>query len=181
MVKAYLSTLQIWSIISSTWVDAPVTLADGSANPTYVIDHQKWETAKESLHGVLTMMLSPILQDEIANMDGLDAWNHLETACGEVCPLHVYSVFKKVMHYQLNPALHPMPQINTMCGLYEQLNQQGATIPQSLQAFMLLEALPQLWQSNLITIVMNKAKVMDIKMDKLTAFIVSHWETLSPV
>src|SRR5580692_10899501 len=42
---------------------------------------------------------------------------------------------------------------------------------------MLLEALPQLWQSNLITITMNKAKVMDIKMDKLTAFIVSHWET----
>src|SRR5580692_9478011 len=171
MVKAYLSTLQIWSIISSTWEDVPVNLADGTANPTYTIDHQKWETTKESLHGVLTMMLSPILQDEIANMDGLTAWNHLEQACSEIRPLHVYSVFKKVMHYQLNPVLHPMPQINTLHRLYEQLNQQGAAIPQSLQA------LPQLWQSNLIMITMNKVKVTDIKMDKLTAFIVSHWET----
>src|SRR5580692_402165 len=42
---------------------------------------------------------------------------------------------------------------------------------------MLLKALPQSWQSNLIMIAINKAKVMDIKMDKLTAFIVSHWET----
>src|SRR5580692_11985460 len=81
------------------------------------------------------------------------------------------------MCYQLNPVLHPMPQINTLHGLYEQLNQWGAVIHQSLQAFMLLEALPQSWQSNLITIAMNKAKVTDIKMDKLTAFIVSHWET----
>jgi hypothetical protein len=146
-------------------------LADGSVNPTYVINHQKWKTAKESLHGVLTMMISPILQDEIANFDGLEA------VCGEVCPLHIYSVFKKVMCYQLNPALHPMLQINTMCGLYEKLKQQGATIPESLQAFMLLEALPQLWQNNLIMIVMNKAKVLDIKMDELTGFVVSHWET----
>src|SRR5580692_37763 len=90
MVKAYLSTLQIWTIISSIWEDTPATMADGSANPMYAIDHQKWETAKESLHGVLTMTFSPILQDEIANMDGIEAWNHLETACSEIRPLHVY-------------------------------------------------------------------------------------------
>ena len=125
-----------------------------------------------------TLTITENIQDELADKNRIEAWNYLCSNLAAIHPVLTFQTFMQALRFQLNPVQHSMLQIQVLRGLYEQLKQQGTEIPESLQAMLLLAALPSQWQTSLVSAAMNKATLANIHITELQAVILSHWEMM---
>ena len=79
-------------------------------------------------------------------------WNHLRNTYGVAMPTSVYKDFKEALNLHINPSQHPDPQMDKMQACFQHLCSNSITIPNQIQAMMLLATIPQKWEM-LITIV----------------------------
>ena len=177
MMQAYLSTQSLYGLISGAWTDPVEFDVNGNQFPTFNEEHRKYLIAWEALHSAITLTITENIQDELAEKNGIEAWNYLHSNLAAIHLVLTFQTFMQVLRFQLNLVQHPMLQIQVLRGLYEQLKQQGAEIPESLQDMLLLAALPSQWQTSLVSIAMNKATLADIHIIELQATILAHWET----
>ena len=128
------------------------------------------------LHSAITLTITENIQDELADKNGIEAWNNLHLNLAAICPVLTFQTFMQVLRFQINLAQHLMPQTQVLRGLYEQLKQQVTEITESLQAMLLLAVLPSQWQTSLVFAAMNKATLANIHIMELQAIILEHWE-----
>jgi hypothetical protein len=148
------------------------TQAERAANATAISD---WDKHNDMAIGYITLCVSPPIQEQIARLnDSSTVWNHLETKYGKSTPTTIYKDFKEVLSVRLLANNNPLPAIEKMAASFQCLSEVKVTVPEQIQAMMLLSALPQKWEM-LVSIVtqqhdLNKIKFIDVRNAILTQF-----------
>jgi hypothetical protein len=148
------------------------TQAERTANAATIND---WDKHDDMAIGHITLHVSPPIQEQIARLnDSSTVWDHLETKYGKSTPTTVYKDFKDVLSVRLLADNNPLPAIEKMAASFQCLSEAKVTVPEQIQAMMLLSALPQKWEM-LVSIVtqqhdLDKIKFIDVRNAILTQF-----------
>jgi hypothetical protein len=129
--------------------------------------------------GHITLHISPFIQEQIARMnESSTVWDHLEVKYGKSTPTTIYKDFKEVLSVQLLADHNPLPAIEKMAASFQRLSEAKVTVPEQIQAMMLLSALPQKWEM-LLSIVTQQKDLDKIKFLNVCNAILTQYQSES--
>jgi len=105
-------------------------------------------------------------------------WDQTSTLYNITTPATIYRIFVQVWEWRLSPNRAPQGQLNHLLMLYNQLEDEGQTLPTLTKVMTLLNALPKDWQQLVTHHVLNQPAVANITWAVATAVIGNHWDGL---
>jgi len=149
LMQSFLQMQDLWEVVAGNH-RMPAALgqsATAAEKATYTKAYSKWNVADNKATGAITLRISASLRHyRGANQTARTFWGNLATAFGTTSMPAVYADFKQVINIKLTGG-NPIPDLERMATLFGRLLTNTLTIPDNLQAMILLASLPSKWDS----------------------------------
>jgi hypothetical protein len=176
-MKAYLSSVDLWLIVSGTTVH-PAQAGEPQSN---------WDTADACAIGIISLMLAVHVLHKVQSLvtaaQPLAAaqfssmwWTHIENHYGTISPSQVFDLIKQAVNFRLDSSKHPCPQLEHLEGIHADLATNQAELPEFVRSMILLSHLPPAWETSIIQTVMSGGQVTGITWALMTQTIIRYWD-----
>jgi hypothetical protein len=149
LMQSFLQMQDLWEVVGGTH-RMPAALAQGataSQTTAYNEAYAKWNSIDNKAIGAITLCITASLRHYRGTNDtSRTFWNNLKTAFGTASMPAVYADFKQVVNIKLSGG-NPIPDLERMATLFGRLGANSLTLPDNLQALLLLASLPSKWDS----------------------------------
>jgi len=147
-MTAYLQMQELWEVVSSnTKPIEPEQEEDADASVLAAHDAAMtiWKKENSKALGVLTLRVAAHLRHHLSGTAHA-TWTALKNAFGARTISALYADFKQVLATKLSGG-NPIPEIERLATLLGRLNETPLQLTETLQAMILLAALPPKWDS----------------------------------
>jgi gag-polypeptide of LTR copia-type len=174
-MKAYLSSVDLWLIVSSAM---PCLAQAGEAQ-------SDWDTADARAIGIISLTLAdhvlrkvnslvtaaqPIAAAQLSNL----WWTSIETHYGTISPSQVFDLIKQAINFCLDGSSHLRPQLERLEAIHADLATNQAELPEFVWSIILLSRLPPAWETSIIQTVMSGGQVTGIAWQLTTQTIIRY-------
>ena len=173
-MKAYLMSLGLWSYVNGTIQEPQLP-----ANPTpeQGAAYLDWTKQNNMAMGNIVLRVNASIQQEIADLAAAETqWNRLLTKYGTPTITGVFRDFKEALNIRLKTDGHPGNQIDRMAAAFQRCAASSISVPEQLQAMILLAAMPPKWEM-LVAIVTQNYDLADIEFKHVRETILAQYET----
>jgi hypothetical protein len=142
-MRAWLHSQGFWQVISGTEL-RPVLPPQATAAQTMEIGARitAWENKNDQVFGSIVLRLAPSLHQRAnTKTTAKQVWGLLATNYGVDGPSQAFINFRTAITIKI-PANNPSPSILQMADKFQHLTAQNITIPELVQAMVLLAAMP---------------------------------------
>jgi len=147
LMQSFLQMQDLWEVVGGGH-RMPAALAQGATasqttayNEAYVV----WNSIDNKAIGAITLRITASLRHYHGTNDtSRTFWTNLKTAFGTASMPAVYADFKQVINIKLTGG-NPIPDLERMAMLFRRLTTNSLTLPDNLQALLLLASLPPKW------------------------------------
>jgi hypothetical protein len=175
-MKAYLSSVDLWLIVSSVMPHPPQA---GEAQTN-------WDTADARAIGIISLTLAdhvlckvsflvtaaqPIAAAQLSSM----WWTQIESHYGTISPSQVFDLIKQAINFRLDGSQHPRPKLEHLEGIHVDLATNQAELLEFVRSMILLSHLPPAWETSIIQTVMSGGQVTGITWALMTQTIIRYW------
>jgi hypothetical protein len=176
-MKAYLSSVNLWLIVSTTTA-CPVQAGKAQTN---------WDTANTCTIGIISLMLAdhvfckvqtlvnaaqPLAAAQLSNM----WWAQIENHYGTISPSQIFGLIKQAINFRLDGSKHLCPQLEHLEAIHVDLAMNQAELPEFVWSMILLSCLPPAWKTSIIQTVMSGGQVTGITWVLTTQTIIRYWD-----
>jgi hypothetical protein len=176
-MKAYLSSVDLWLIVSSA-TPRPPQAGEAQSN---------WDTADARAIGIISLTLAdhvlrkvnslvtvaqPLVAAQLSSLWWTQIENHYET----ISSSQVFDLIKQVINFRLDGSTHPRPQLEQLEGIHADLALNQAELPEFVQSMILLSRLPPAWETSIIQTIMSGGQVTGITWALTTQTIIRYWD-----
>jgi hypothetical protein len=148
------------------------------ALPTDAAEHTREIAARETLSLQATAVIESALPDHMIRetfANAKDLWTKLKESYGVQGPTFVYTKMMEVINYKIPDVADPSGHIAQLAAIFSQLNSAGATMHESIQAMMLLNAMPHCLETVTSMILAAAKRVANLKFEDARDAIVAAW------
>jgi hypothetical protein len=148
------------------------------ALPTDAAEHAREIAARETLSLQATAVIESALPDHMIRetfANAKDLWTKLKESYGVQGPTFVYTKMMEAINYKIPDVADPSGHIAQLAAIFSQLNSAGATMHESIQAMMLLNAMPHRLETVTSMILAAAKRVADLKFEDAQDAIVAAW------
>ena len=142
-MKAYLQSQEVWIMVLGTF-EQP-TLASNRSNATEVF---QWMQNDEKAQGIIRLRLSPqilLMMKDQTTSKGL--WQEIKDIYGTSSAANIFADFKKAVNTRVPGDKHPAASIASIQSCFDNLKANKIELPDSLKTMIVLNALPQRYDS----------------------------------
>src|SRR5262249_10156347 len=146
--------------------------------PTEAVALAREERVRSALDLRATAMIESALPDHMIRQtfnDSHDLWRHLKDTYGTRGPTFVYTKLIEALNFKIPDTADPSGQIAHLQALFSQIVDAGATLHESIQVMMFLNALPSRLEYVSSHILATKTKVADLKFEDARLRVVAAW------
>jgi hypothetical protein len=176
-MKAYLSSVDLWLIVSGTTV-CPAQAGEAQSN---------WDTADARAIGIISLTLvdhvlrtvgslvnavQPLAAAQFSNQ----WWTQIKNHYGTISPSQVFDLIKQAINFRLDGSLHPRPQLERLEAIHADLATNQAELLEFVWSMILLSHLPPTWETSIIQTVMSGGQVTGITWQLTTQTIIRYWD-----
>jgi hypothetical protein len=176
-MKAYLSSMDLWLIVSGTMV-RPAQAGEAQTN---------WDTANARAIGIISLTLADhvlrkvgslvnVVQPLVATQFSSQWWTQIENHYGTISPSQVFDLIKQAINFCLDGSNHLCPQLERLEAIHADLATNQAELPEFVQSMILLSCLPPAWETSIIQTVMSGGQVTGITWALTTQTIIRYWD-----
>ena len=174
-MKSFLCSQGVWQIVEGNKTQT-VVLTAMATNTAAVKEAETtrfaWNNKDDSAARYMMMRISPSLCHLVVSKNySSQIWDTLATTFGRQGPALIYTEFKSSLAIRI-PSANPVLEINCMATVFRQLATEMITIPQVVQAMLLLAACPHEYDVVSSTLLQNYTNVtlmFDIMKNALVA------------
>lgn len=173
-MQAYLMSMDLWEYSNGEETEPAL-----SATPTDAerATHKIWKSFNQKALANLVLRINPTIREEVASLTKAnDIWTHLKTHFDVIQPTTVFKDFKEAISIRIDASKHPLPQVNKLQAAVHRLSTNGVSIPEIIQAMILLSALPPKWEM-LVSILCTSHDLANLKIKHVREAIMAQWET----
>jgi len=149
LMQSYLQLQDLWEVVGGGH-RMPAALGQSptpAQTAAYNEQYAAWNTIDNKAIGAITLCITASLRHyRSANDTSRTFWMNLKTAFGTASMPAVYADFKQVINIKLTGG-NPIPDMERMATLFRRLTTDSLTLPDNLQALLLLASLPPKWDS----------------------------------
>jgi hypothetical protein len=176
-MKAYLSSVDLWLIVSGTMAH-PAQAGEAQSN---------WDTANARAIGIISLTLvdhvlckvgslvnavQPLAAAQFSNQ----WWTQIENHYGTISPSQVFDLIKQAINFCLDGSSHPRPQLERLEAIHADLATNQAELLEFVRSMILLSCLPPAWETSIIQTVMSRGQVTGITWQLTTQTIIRYWD-----
>jgi gag-polypeptide of LTR copia-type len=176
-MQAYLSTVDLWLIVSGTTV-RPAQAGEPQSN---------WDTTDAHAIGIISLtlvdhvlrkvqtlvnMAQPIATTQFSSTWWTQIKNHYRT----ISPSQVFDLIKQAINFRLDGSKHLRPQLEHLEAIHADLANNQAELPEFVQSMILLSHLPPAWETSIIQTIMSGGQVTGITWVLTTQTIIRYWD-----
>jgi hypothetical protein len=176
-MKAYLSSMDLWLIVSGTMV-RPAQAGEAQTN---------WDTANARAIGIISLTLADhvlckvgslvnVVQPLVATQFSSQWWTQIENHYGTISPSQVFDLIKQAINFCLDGSNHLCPQLERLEAIHADLATNQAELPEFVWSMILLSCLPPAWETSIIQTVMSGGQVTGITWALTTQTIIRYWD-----
>jgi hypothetical protein len=176
-MKAYLSSVDLWLIVSGATV-RPAQAGEAQSN---------WDTADARAIGIISLTLADhvlrkvgslvnVVQPLAAAQFSSQWWTSIENHYGTISPSQVFDLIKQAINFCLDGSLHPHPQLEQLEAIHVDLGTNQAELPEFVWSMILLSCLPPAWETSIIQTIMSGGQVTGITWALTTQTIIRYWD-----
>ena len=174
-MAAYLKSSDLWEYVDGTEPEVQVPPAHADAD--VIAAYKAWRSANNKAVGSILLRVNSAIQPEIITIDNATTmWNRLSALYDIVSIATIYKYFKEATSVRLDGVKHPQLQINRMANAVHQLIDEGISLPDNLQAMILLAAIPSKWDF-LVSVVSSSYETDELTFKDVKEVIIAQWET----
>ena len=188
-MKAFLQTKELFKLLRATYVELlPLSAAEliqynSDATPEATITllqrkvdlHVEWEDNNECILGYITLKISaPIQQITVNITNARTLWNDLATNYSTTRSAGIFMDFQAVTDWKFNDRKDPQTSINELLARINHLTADGLTLPNNIQAMILLKAVPRNWD-NFASMILATTAALDLTTTCITPLIQEEW------
>jgi gag-polypeptide of LTR copia-type len=176
-MKAYLSSVDLWLIVSSAMA-RPAQTGEAQTN---------WDTADAHAIGIISLTLAdhvlckvqslvtaaqPVAAAQLSSL----WWTQIENHYGTISPSQVFDLIKQAINFHLDSSTHLRPQLEHLEGIHVDLAINQAELLEFVWSMILLSCLPPTWETSIIQTIMSGGQVTDITWVLMTQTIIRYWD-----
>ena len=188
-MKAFLQTKELFKYLRDTFVEPlPLTEVEliqynSDATPEATIAllqrkvdlHVEWEDNNECILGYITLKISAPIQQIMANItNARTLWNNLATNYSTTRSAGIFMDFQAVTDWKFNDRKDPQTSINELLARINHLTADGLTLPNNIQAMILLKAVLRNWD-NFAGMILATTAASDLTTARITPLIQEEW------
>ena len=193
-MKVFLQTKELFKLIRDTYTE-PLLLSEAEliqynsdATPEATITllqrkvdlHAEWEDNNERILGYITLKISAPIQQIMANVtNARTLWNNLATNYGMTRSAGIFMDFQAVTDWKFDDRKDPQTSINELLARINRLTADGLTLPNNIQAMILLKAVPRNWD-NFAGMILATTAASDLTTARITPLIQEEWIRCNP-
>ena len=193
-MKAFLQTKELFKLLRDTYIE-PLPLSEAEliqynsdATPEATITllqrkvdlHVEWEDNNERILGYITLKISAPIQQIMANvMNARTLCNNLATNYGMTRSAGIFMDFQAVTDWKFDDRKDPQTSINELLARINHLTADGLTLPNNIQAMILLKAIPRNWD-NFAGMILATTAASDLTTAHITPLIQEEWIRQNP-
>jgi hypothetical protein len=174
-MKAYLSSMDLWLIMSGTTA-CPAQAGEPQSN---------WDTANTHAIGIISLTLADHVLRKVqtlvnaaqpiaATQFSFSWWTQIENHYGTISPSQVFDLIKQAINFHLDGSKHPCPQLEHLEAIHVNLATNQAELPEFVQSMILLSRLPPAWETSIIQTIMSGGQVTGITWVLMTQTIIRY-------
>ena len=188
-MKVFLQTKELFKLLRDTYTE-PLLLSEAEliqynsdATPKATITllqrkvdlHVEWEDNNERILGYITLKISAPIQQIMTNItNARTLWNNLVTNYGTTRSASIFMDFQAVTDWKFDDRKDPQTSINELLARINHLTADGLTLPNNIQAMILLKAIPRNWD-NFASMILATTAVSDLTTTHITPLIQEEW------
>ena len=135
----------------------------------------EWEDNNEHILGYITLKISAPIQQIMANItNARTLWNNLATNYGTTRSAGIFMDFQAVTDWKFNNRKDLQTSINELLACINCLTADGLTLPNNIQAMILLKAVPRNWD-NFAGMILATTAASDLTTTRITPLIQEEW------
>jgi hypothetical protein len=176
-MQAYLSSVDLWLIVSSTMA-CPAQAGKPQSN---------WDTADARAIGIISLTLVDHVLRKVQTLVNMAQplaatqfsstwWNQIENHYRTISPSQVFNLIKQVINFHLDGSKHLHPQLEHLEAIHADLATNQAELLEFVQSMILLSHLPSAWETSIIQTVMSGGQVTGITWVLTTQTIIRYWD-----
>jgi gag-polypeptide of LTR copia-type len=176
-MKAYLSSVDLWLIVSGTTAH-PAQAGEAQSN---------WDTADTHAIGIISLTLADHVLHKVNSLvnaaQPLAAtqfsdlwWTQIENHYGTISPSQVFDLIKQAINFRLDGSSHLCPQLEQLEAIHVDLALNQAKLPEFVRSMILLSRLPPTWETFIIQTIMSGGQVTGITWALTTQTIIRYWD-----
>jgi hypothetical protein len=142
-MKAYLSSVDLWLIVSSATA-CPAQAGEAQTN---------WDTADAHAIGIISLTLADHVLRKVQSLVTVAQpvaaaqlsslwWTQIENHYRTISSSQVFDLIKQAINFHLDSSKHPHPQLEHLEGIHVDLAINQAELPEFVQSMILLSHLP---------------------------------------
>jgi hypothetical protein len=150
-MKAYLSSVDLWLIVSSVMV-CSAQAGEPQSN---------WDTANTHAIGIISLTLADHVLHKVNSLVNAAQpiaaaqfssqwWTQIENYYGTISPSQVFDLIKQAINFCLDGSQHLRPQLECLEGIHADLATNQAELPEFVRSMILLSHLPPAWETSII-------------------------------
>ena len=193
-MKAFLQTKELFKLLRDTYTkplllsEAELIQYNSDATPKATITllqrkvdlHAEWEDNNKRILGYITLKISVPIQQIMANItNARTLWNNLVTNYGTTRSAGIFMDFQAVMDWKFDNRKDPQTSINELLARINHLTADGLTLPNNIQAMILLKAIPRNWD-NFASMILATTAALDLTTTHITPLIQEEWIRRNP-
>ena len=188
-MKVFLQTKELFKLLRDTYTELlPLSEAeliqynsDATLEATITllqrkVDlHAEWEDNNEHILGYITLKISAPIQQIMVNVtNARTLWNNLATNYGTTRSAGIFIDFQAVTDWKFDDRKDPQTSINELLACINHLTADGLTLPNNIQAMILLKAVPRNWD-NFASMILATTAALDLTTTCITPLIQEEW------
>ena len=193
-MKAFLQTKELFKYLRATYneplplTEAEIAQYNNDATPEATITllqrkvdlHAEWEDNNERILDYITLKISAPIQQITANVtNARTLWNELATNYSTTRSAGIFMDFQAVTDWKFDDRKDPQTSINELLARINRLTADGLTLPNNIQAMILLKAVPRNWD-NFAGMILATTAVSDLTTARITPLIQEEWIRRNP-
>ena len=173
-MEAYLMSMDLWEYANGD--ESEPTLSNPPTDAEHAI-YKIWKSGNQKALANLILRINPTIREEVASLNIADTiWNRLKAHFDVIQPTTLFKDFKEAIFIRLDASKHPLPQINRLQATVHHLSTNGVTIPEIIQAMILLSALPHKWEM-LVSILCTSYDLANLDLKHVREAVMAQWES----
>ena len=173
-MEAYLMSMDLWEYANGDETEPGLSTTPTDAERAV---HKTWKSGNQKALSNLILRINPTIREEVASLNKADTiWNRLKTHFDVVQPTTLFKDFKEAISIRIDANKHPLPQINRLQAAVHRLSTNGVTIPEIIQAMILLSALPPKWEM-LVSVLCTSYDLANLNLKHVREAVMGQWET----
>ena len=193
-MKVFLQTKELFKLLRDTYVE-PLPLSEAEliqynsdATPEATITllqrkvdlHAEWEDNNEHILGYITLKISAPIQQIMANItNARTLWNNLAMNYSTTRSAGIFMDFQAVTDWKFDDRKDPQTSINELLARINRLTADGLTLPNNIQAMILLKVVPRNWD-NFASMILATTAASDLTTACITPLIQEEWIRRNP-